>query len=204
VVYNPAYQPHDYSPQEVAAKAHPWTQDGQGPVIINAGRLFPQKDFPTFLRAMKLVRAAVPDVRAVIMGDGPLRAELESLRADLGLADIVDMPGFSPDINPSLAAAGFFVLSSAWEGFGNVLVEALGAGCSIVTTDCPDGPREIVESGRYATLVPVGEVQAMADAIIAMLRSPADPAVQIARAQAFSVPVACDQYDAIFRRVSAR
>jgi glycosyltransferase involved in cell wall biosynthesis len=204
VVYNPAYQPHMYSAEEIAAKAHPWTQDGKGPVVVNAGRLFPQKDFPTFLRAMKRVRETMPDTRAVILGDGPLRGELETLRAELGLVDVVDMPGFYPDINPTLATAGFFVLSSAWEGFGNVLVEALGAGCSIVTTDCPDGPREIVDGGRNAALVPVGDEIAMADAIIAMLRAPADRDTQIARARSFSVPVACDQYEAIFRRVSAR
>lgn len=203
VIYNPAYQPYSYTEQELAAKAHPWTLDGKGAVLINAGRLFPQKDFPTFLRAMKLVCKTIPDARAVILGDGPLRAELEALRDELGLAGAVDMPGFSPDINPTLAAAGFFVLSSAWEGFGNVLVEALGAGCSIVTTDCPDGPREIVDGGRYATLVPVGDARAMADAIITMIQAPADPAVQVDRARQFSVPVACDQYEAIFRRVNA-
>ncbi|HEX7857253.1 MAG TPA: glycosyltransferase [Sphingobium sp.] len=203
VIYNPAYQPHEYSEEEMAAKAHPWTRDGLGPVVINAGRLFPQKDFPTFLRAMKLVRETMPEARAVILGDGPLREELEALRHALSLDEAIDMPGFAPDINPTLTAAGFFVLSSAWEGFGNVLVEALGARCSIVTTDCPDGPREIVDGGRYAALVPVGDERAMADAIIAMLRNPADPAVQLARAQQFSVPAACDQYEAIFRRVSA-
>lgn len=203
VIYNPAYQPHSYTEAELTAKAHPWTRDGGGPVIINAGRLFPQKDFPTFLRAMRLVRDTMPEARAVILGDGPLRAELEGLRDQLGLAGAVDMPGFSPDINPTLSAAGFFVLSSAWEGFGNVLVEALGARCSIVTTDCPDGPREIVDGGRYGTLVTVGDERGMADAIIAMLRAPADPAAQLDRARQFSVPAACDQYEAIFRRVRA-
>jgi glycosyltransferase involved in cell wall biosynthesis len=200
VIYNPAYQPHA-SP--AGHPAHPWTTDGRGPVIVTAGRLFPQKDIATFLRAIHKVREAMPEVRALILGDGPLRGELEALRAALGLAEAMDMPGFLPDIGPSLQAAGFFVLSSAWEGFGNVLVEALGAGCSIVTTDCPDGPREIVEGGRYGRLVPVGDPGAMASAILAMLRDPADPKQQEARARAFSVATACDQYEAIFRRVMA-
>lgn len=202
VIYNPAYEPHRYTADEVAAKAHPWTVDGKGPVLVNAGRLFPQKDFPTFLRAMVIVHRERPDVRAVILGDGPLRTELTSLRDRLGLNEVVDLPGFLPDINPSLRAAGFFVLSSAWEGFGNVLVEALGAGCSIVTTDCPSGPAEIVEGGRYAHLVAVGDASAMACAILEMLAAPADASVQEERARAFSVPVACDQYEAVFRRVT--
>lgn len=204
VIYNPAYEPRDYAAADLAAKAHPWTRDGKGPVIVTAGRLFPQKDFPTFLQAIRRVRDELPDVRAVILGDGPLRAELEALRDHLQLADIVDLPGFAPDILPTLHAAGFYVMSSAWEGFGNVLVEALGAGCSIVTTDCPNGPSEIVADGRYGALVPVGDPEAMARAIVEMVRAPADPAVQEARGREFSVGAACDQYLAVFDRVLAR
>lgn len=200
VIYNPAFKPRDYNAAELAAIAHPWARDGSGPVIVNAGRLFPQKDFPTFLRAMQQVVAERPGSRALILGDGPLRTELEALRNALGLADCVAMPGFLPDIVPSLIAARLFVLSSGWEGFGNVLVEALGAGCSIVTTDCPDGPREIVADGRFGRLVPVGDVAGMAAAIVAMIDAPADPEQQIARARQFSIPHACDQYEAVFRQ----
>ncbi|MFZ3484869.1 glycosyltransferase [Sphingomonas sp. 3-13AW] len=203
VIYNPAFQQHSYTAEDIAARAHPWTVDDRGPVLVSAGRLFPQKDFPTFLRAMAIVHRERPAVRAVILGDGPLRAELIALRDELGLSAIVDLPGFLPDINPSLQAAGFFVLSSAWEGFGNVLVEALGAGCSIVSTDCPAGPAEIMGRGRHGRLVPVGDAAAMAAAIGAMLATPADPAVQEERARSFSVSVACDQYEAVFRRVMA-
>jgi len=201
VIYNPAYEPHCYSTEDISAKAHAWALDGRGPVVVTAGRFFPQKDFATFLQAMALVYFKRSDVRAVILGDGPLRSELEQLRDQLGIADIVDMPGFSSDINPTLHAASFFVLSSAWEGFGNVLVEALGAGCSIVSTDCPSGPSEIVDGGRFATLVPVGDAESMAEAILTMLALPADPAVQITRAQTFAVENACDRYEAVFHRV---
>jgi len=194
VIHNPAYRPRGHS----AEAAHPWTRDGTGPVIIAAGRLVEQKDFATLLRALALVERR--DVRAVIFGDGPRRAELETLVAQLGLGERVALPGFVADITPSIAAAGLFVLSSAWEGFGNVLIEALGAGASIVTTDCPDGPREIVADGAFGALVPVGDAAAMARAIDAMLRAPAAPERQIARARAFSVEIACDRYEAVFRR----
>ena len=199
VIYNPAYRSQSYSEAEVAAIAHPWTRDGKGPVIIGAGRLVEQKDFATLIRAMAQIEHQ-PPVRAVIFGDGPLRADLEALVAELGIGDRVALPGFVPDINPSIIASGFFVLSSGWEGFGNVLIEALGSGASIVTTDCPDGPREIVADGRFGALVPVGDADAMATAIGAMIRNPAARDQQIARAREFSIPIACDQYEAVFRR----
>lgn len=201
VIYNPAYEPHCYSTEDINAKAHAWSLDGRGPVIVTAGRFFPQKDFATFMKAMALVNLKRSDVRAVVLGDGPLRSELEEIRNELGIASNVDMPGFVLDINPTLYSSKFFVLSSAWEGFGNVLVEALGAGCSIVSTDCPNGPSEIVDGGRFATLVPVGDAESMAKGILAMLATPADPTVQIARAQTFSVASACDQYESVFLRV---
>lgn len=201
VIYNPAYHPPVSHDDGSGVTAHPWTGDGKGPVAVAAGRMSPEKDFATFLRAIRAARNELPGLRGVILGDGPLRAELEGLRTELGLDDAVDMPGFTADIVPTLAASGLFVLSSRWEGFGNVLVEALGAGCSIVAADCPSGPREIVVGGRFGTLVPVGDAAAMASAIVARVRNPADPAVQIARAREFSVETACDQYEAVFRRV---
>ena len=197
VIYNPAYRSETYSDAEIAAAAHPWTRDGAGAVIVAAGRLVEQKDFATLIRSLALTEQWV---RAVIFGDGPLRAELEALVAELGLQDRIALPGFVPDINPSIVASGFFVMSSAWEGFGNVLIEALGSGASIVTTDCPDGPREIVADGRFGALVPVGDVPAMGRAIDAMIRNPAPAEQQIGRAREFSIPIACDQYETVFRR----
>ena len=194
VIHNPAYRARGDSTEQ----AHPWTRDGKGPVIVAAGRLVEQKDFATLLHGLALVEHQ--NLRAVIFGDGPLRPELEALITHLGLNERIALPGFVSDITPSIVAAGFFVLSSAWEGFGNVLIEALGAGASIVTTDCADGPREIVADGRFGALVPVGDAAAMARAIDAMLRAPAPPERQIARARDFSVEIACDRYEAVFRR----
>lgn len=199
VIYNPAYRGNVYSDAQIAERAHPWTLDGGAPVVTAAGRMFPQKDFPTFIRAIARVRET-RDVRAVILGDGPLRGELEALVDSLGLKDAVAMPGFADDINPTLQAAGYFVLSSGWEGFGNVLVEALGCGCGIVSTDCPDGPAEILSGGAFGRLTPVGDIDAMAAAIIAMIDEPVDREAQKRRASEFSVPVAADQYEAVFEQ----
>ncbi|TNV71362.1 hypothetical protein FGO68_gene1351 [Halteria grandinella] len=200
VVYNPAYHPRTLEEEPPSRQLHPWLNDGIGPVVIAAGRLVIQKDFGTLLRAIKLARSAIPG-RLIIFGDGPLRQELSDEIARLELGGVVAMPGFVRDIRPSLTEARYFVLSSAWEGFGNVIVEALGCGCSIVSTDCPNGPSEILDYGRYGQLVAVGDHEGMAKAIIQMIAAPSVSEHQIARASEFSVAAATSQYEAIFRRV---
>lgn len=202
VIYNPAYEPTEYSVDELRGKAHPWVVDGKGPVLVLAGRFAIQKDFSTFLYALKRVRETL-QVRAIILGDGPLRAELEEQARQLGVADAISMPGFYEDIRPTLRLSGFFVLSSRWEGFGNVLVEALGAGCSIVSTDCPNGPSEILAQGKFGQLVPVGNSELMAEAILEMLRQPSNFDTQVSRAKEFSVEIAADNYEIIFSRVAS-
>ncbi|MEP9404579.1 glycosyltransferase [Sphingomonas sp. VNH70] len=202
VIYNPAYRP--LNDADRTGQIHPWLTDGAGPVVVTAGRLATQKDFPTFLRAIKKVKISRPDVRAIVLGDGDLRGELEAMAVNLGIADAIAFPGFVPDIRESLSASRLFVLSSAWEGFGNVLVEALGAGCSIVSTSCPDGPAEILSDGDFGILVNVGDDDAMADGIIRIIEQPSDPQDQINRAKQFSVVHAFTQYEAIFRRITAK
>jgi glycosyltransferase involved in cell wall biosynthesis len=111
-----------------------------------------------------------------------------------GVSRDVALPGFVPDPFPYMARAGAFVLSSRWEGFGNVLVEAMACGCPVVSTDCPGGPREILEGGRFGELVPVGDGDAMAEAILRTLERPPERARLIARARRFSVAAAVDDY----------
>jgi PAS domain S-box-containing protein len=110
------------------------------------------------------------------------------------IADDVDVPGFVPNPLAYMARAAVFVLSSTWEGFGNVLVEALACGCPVVSTDCPSGPAEVLDHGRYGRLVPVGDEAAMAEAILATLDAPPDPVLLRARARMFSVDQALDRY----------
>lgn len=143
---------------------HPWFRAGEPPVILAVGRLTKQKDFPTLIRAFAQVHPA-RSARLLILGEGPDRSELERLVSDLGLKDHVGLPGFVSNPYAYMSRAALYVLSSRWEGLPTVLIEALFCGPSIIATDCPSGPREILESGKHGSLVPVGDVTALANAI---------------------------------------
>lgn len=183
--------------QEVAAMAqeqlsHPWFAPGAPPVILGAGRPIEQKDFPTLIRAFAFLRAR-REARLVILGgrrdairSGRSLAELNALAQSLGVAADVELHG--PEANPYryMARAAAFVLSSRWEGFGHVLVEAMACGCPVVSTDCPSGPSEILAGGRWGPLVRVGDAVGLAAAIGRTLDAPPLPASLIARAADFS------------------
>ena len=153
---------------------HPWFQDGEPPVILGAGRLTKQKDFPTLIRAFALVRKERA-ARLVILGEGEDRPELKALVDELGVAEDVDMPGFVDNPYGYMAGAAVFALSSRWEGLPTVLIEAMALGKPVVATDCPSGAREILNDGRYGTLVPVGDAERLATGISGMLEHPVEP-----------------------------
>ncbi|RMG72474.1 MAG: glycosyltransferase [Chloroflexi bacterium] len=145
---------------------------GEGfPLILAAGRLTYQKDFETLIRSFSIVRRKFR-ARLVIIGEGDDRNKLESLVADLGLKNDVLLPGFIKNPYALMAKATAFVLSSRWEGLPTVLIEALALGTPIVSTDCPSGPREVLRNGDFGLLVPVGDPQAMATAILTVLDAP--------------------------------
>ncbi|WP_045224605.1 glycosyltransferase [Methyloterricola oryzae] len=144
---------------------------GDAPLIVGSGRLTRQKDFPTLIRAFAQVRAQRP-CHLLILGEGGLRPELEALVHALRLKDAVSLPGFLDNPFPCMAAARLFVLSSRWEGSGNVITEALALGVPAVSTDCPSGPAEILGYGRFGRLTPVGDVSALAEAMLATLDDP--------------------------------
>jgi glycosyltransferase involved in cell wall biosynthesis len=137
---------------------------------------------------------ARPQVRLIILGEGKQRGELESLAQDLGVADDVEMPGFVSNPYQYMAQAGVFVLSSRYEGLPGVLIQALACGCPVISTDCPGGSAEILERGRYGHLVPVGDDEALRDAITSVLDNPPDRNELIKRASLFSVERASQQY----------
>ncbi len=196
-IYNPSVTPEVIAASKQPAP-HAWLRDGGPPVLVAAGRLSPQKDFPTLIRAFAQVRARRP-VRLIILGEGPERPALEAQVARLGLGGEVALPGFTSNPHAWMARAGAFVLSSGWEGFPNVLAEALACGCPVVSTDCPSGPAEILEGGRHGRLVPVGDADAMAVAIAETLDDPGDAAARQARAAEFSTSAAVDRYLGLFR-----
>jgi glycosyltransferase involved in cell wall biosynthesis len=173
MLYNPVVTP------EVRERArspldHPWFAAGQPPVVLAVGRLTRQKDFPSLIRAFAQVRQTRP-ARLLILGEGVDRPALEELVNELGLGDDVAMPGFVDNPYAYMSRASLYVLSSRWEGLPTVLIEALYCGPSIVATDCPSGPKEILANGKHGALVPVGDVTALAQAIEAGLAGKTPP-----------------------------
>ena len=141
--------------------AHEWLVHKDRPVLVAAGRLAPWKGFADLIHAVKALSRKRP-VRLLILGDGPLRSELEALVDELGLADVVRLQGYVDNPLKFFRHADVFVLSSHVEGLPNVLVEAMMCGCTPVSTDCPTGPREVLQDGKYGYLVPVGDPVALA------------------------------------------
>ena len=200
VVPNPVL--HD----DVAANAampadHPWFNDPEVPVILAAGRLVREKDFPTLVRAVALVRQSVR-ARLVILGSGYQQHGLAALAQELGVAHAVDLPGFVLNPFAYMSKASVFVLSSISEGLGMVLIEAMACGTPVVSTDCPHGPREVLEDGKWGRLVPVGDARALAHAITETLRHPTASPLLVSRARAFSIERCLDRHLDIMARAS--
>jgi glycosyltransferase involved in cell wall biosynthesis len=174
---------------------HRWLGNPEVPVFVTAGRLVPVKDHEVLLRALALYRRHRP-ANLIILGNGPLRDELGALATQLGIADAVDFLGFQENPLPFFRCADAFVLSSYSEGFGNVLVEAMGCGTPVISTDCEHGPAEILDHGRYGALVPPRCPQALADALDtgAALRKRWPPELLKARAAEFSTAACVTAY----------
>lgn len=156
---------------------HPWFADNAAPIVVSAGTLSPRKGFADLIAAFARLVEEGRDVRLVIFGEGQSRGELEDQVRALGLEDRVSLPGQVANPLRYFARAEVFAMTSYFEGLGNVLIEAMMCGCSLVATDCPSGPAEILDFGRYGKVVPVGDVAALASAIAAQLDQPTDPDV---------------------------
>lgn len=167
VIYNPVITP-DILERSQQPISHPWFAPGEPPVILGVGRLIEQKDFPTLIRAFAQVRSVRP-VRLMILGIGSERNYLNQLIQELDLENDVAILGFQENPYAYMARASVFALSSAWEGLPTVIIEALAVGTPVVSTNCPSGPAEILASGKYGWLVPVGDSQAMAKYILEVL-----------------------------------
>ena len=194
-IYNPIFR-SEIDIEALARPAHAWLAPNAPPVLLGIGKLKPQKDFACLIRAFARVRATRP-VRLILLGDGPQRESLLALARTLGVADAVALPGFVANPFAYLGRAAAFVLSSAWEGLANVVIEALACGCPVVSTDCPSGPAEILDGGKYGRLVPVGDDAALANAISATLDAPPGREPLRDRARDFSVDLAVDRYQRV-------
>lgn len=189
-IYNPIVNDSGHIPEPTLLEG--WS-GGAHKRLIAVGTLKPIKDYPTLLRAFRQV-CDVVDSRLVILGEGNERSELERLLRELGLIGRVFLPGFVIDPASYTTQADLHVLSSTGEGFGNVIVEALEHGVPVVSTDCPSGPREILCDGKYGRLVPPGDPDALAKAILESLREVPDRDALTARAHDFTVGAIADEY----------
>lgn len=163
VFYLPVITPNLHA-RALEPVSHDWFRSGTPPVILAVGRLSKAKDYPTLIRAFSILLKNRP-ARLLILGEGECRAELEQLVGELGLSGEISLPGFVDNQYAFMSRASVLVLSSAWEGLSNVLVEALACGTKVVSTDCFSGPREILEDGKWGKLVPVGDAAALASAL---------------------------------------
>jgi len=189
VIYNPVVS----SDIEIKAEetiAHPWFCEYGIPVLVAAGRLTLQKDFTTLLYAFSLVRKERP-IRLCILGEGEERTKLVNLISEFGLENDVALFGWTENPYKYMKRASLFVLSSRWEGLPTVLIEAMACGCPVISTDCPGGSAEILEYGKWGRLVPVGDPQGLACAILEELEDPNYPK---ARADHFSHDSSINKY----------
>jgi glycosyltransferase involved in cell wall biosynthesis len=185
-----------------ASLSHPWFAPGQPPIVLGVGRLVPQKNFSLLLDAFSLVVARRP-ARLVLLGEGPLREQLLMQIERLGLSQCATILPVDPNPWPYMKTARAVVLSSLYEGFGNVLVEAMAVGTPVVSVDCPDGPAEILGNGRWGRLVPLGDAPALAAAIAETLDDPGDVEGRQARAMAFSAQAIATRYRYVDRWAGA-
>lgn len=193
-VYNPVVGP-GLTAQAAASPTHRWF-GGDHTVVLAVGRLEPAKDFETLLRAFALLRRRRA-AKLIVLGEGRERAALARLADALGIAADVDLAGWTDNPFAFMAHADLFALSSRFEGLPGVLIQALACGCPVVATDCPSGPREILEGGRFGPLVPVGDAEALAAAMADVLAAPPDRDMLRRRGADFSVDAATDAYSAI-------
>ncbi len=193
-IYNPVVT-NDLLERARLTPDHPWLADkseSSPPVLLGVGRLTGQKDFPTLIRAFATVRRAQA-ARLIILGEGERRAQLEALATELGVAEDVSLPGFVDNPFAFMAQADLFVLSSRFEGLPGALIQAMACGCKVVSTDCPSGPAEILKGG-LAPLVPVGDAEALAQAMLETLNDPAPRPELRDRALHFSEETTIPQY----------
>ena len=172
---------------------HPFFNEPGPPILLAAGRLTPQKDYMTLLRAFAIAREHRP-LRLVVLGEGRQRGELEAFVRGHHLEAVISLPGFVANPFAFMHRADAFVLSSAWEGLPGVLIQAMACGCPVIATDCPSGPREILDGGSYGPLVPAGDASALAAAILATLADPAPAEALRARASAYGVERSVRRY----------
>lgn len=195
VIYNPIVSPSiDTLAREPAA--HPWLDDDAYRVVLGAARLTRQKNFGLLVEAFAEVVQSDSRARLVILGEGIERELLERKIEELGLDDVVALPGFVPNPYPSMRRAAVFALPSIYEGLPTALVEAMACGTPVVAADTPGGVREVIGDGQYGILTPPGDSANLAKAILGLLESSPWTEEQLRqRASQFSIEAAVEAYE---------
>jgi glycosyltransferase involved in cell wall biosynthesis len=170
VIFNPSNPPRLAKLSQEPIH-HPWFPTSEIPVIVTAARLAKQKQLDNLLKAFAQLVEDTP-ARLIILGEGPLRSDLERLCQELGIAESVRMPGYDPNPYRYMAHCDLFVLASAWEGSPVALQEAMACGAAVIVTDAPGGMKDIVESGKYGMMVPTNETDALAKGMRQILTQP--------------------------------
>ena len=194
------YNPREIDGNALALPDHPWFSDGGPPIVLGAGWLIQQKDFRSLIDAVHRVRDN-RSCRLMILGQGPMRDDLERHAATLGMENAVSLPGWVDNPYDFMAHAALFVLSSRFEGLPGVLIEALACGCPSVSTDCPGGSREILEDPDL--LAPVGDPEALAQVMLRALSRPVDKNALRAKAARFSVDRTVAGYEKLIAEILA-
>jgi glycosyltransferase involved in cell wall biosynthesis len=199
VIYNPVVT-NQVRALSCESLEHPWFAPGAPPVVLAVGRLSAVKDYASLVRAFDIVRQK-HTARLMILGEGEDRPRLQGLIAQLQLESCVALPGFGANPYAYLSRAALFVLSSLSEALPTALIEALALGTPVIATDCKCGPREILQNGRFGTLVPVGDVAVLAEAISTMLVAPR-PQLSPEAVYPFTLEHAMDEYCQLIGEVS--
>ncbi|AAV44733.1 glycosyl transferase group 1 (plasmid) [Haloarcula marismortui ATCC 43049] len=194
VLYNPVdvEQIRERASQPVE---HEWVEGNDRDVVLFVGRHARQKNLDGWVRAFEKIVNKNPDARAIIAGKGPCREQVQATVERLGLSDTVSLPGFVDNPYRYMRKSDVFLLSSRYEGLPTVLIECLAVGCPVVSTDCPSGPREILSDGEHGTLVPMDDIDGLANAVCDTLADPPDSDRLRSRADDFSPKPVFDAYE---------
>ena len=200
-IHNPIVTP-DLLARSNEPIEHPWFTAGHVPIVVAVGRLTQQKDFSTLLKAFAKARVA-RSMKLIILGEGELRSELESLMCQLEIHNDVSLPGFVENPFAYVARSDLFVLSSLFEGLPTVLIEAMAMGTPVVATDCPSGPDEILKGGLYGPLVKMSSPDELASAMLLRLEQPRNSALLMQWASRYSIDKSVNGYTRLFKSLSS-
>lgn len=195
VIYNPVVS-DEITKKSNETLENPYFDHSKIPMILGVGRLTSQKNFSLLIRAFHMLLKK-KEAKLVILGEGPLLEDLKELSRELNIEDDVYFPGFQKNPYNWMKEAELFVLSSNYEGLGNVLIESMACGTEVISTDCDSGPYEILEGGKWGKLCPVDDSRALSSAMLESLNENNIRDIS-ERASFFNIQGTIDGYESLF------